>query len=64
MAVLLGLWLWMIIGIFCYTVKGGYKKNKETVKVDSNLVEQLTNMLEEAKKKEAGTQMIATNMIE
>ena len=27
MAVLLGLWLWMIIGIFCYVTKRGSKKS-------------------------------------
>ena len=69
MAVLLGLFLWMVIGIFCLTMKRASKKKTETVQVDANLIEQLTAMLE-AKKRESGqqqqqlTNVYQTNSIE
>ena len=57
MAVLLGLFLWMMIGIFCLTMKRARASKKtQTVQADSNLIEQLSAMLEEAKKKESGQQ--------
>ena len=57
LAVELGLFLWIIIGVFCYTIKRAPKKT-ETVKIDSDLAEQLATMLEEAKKKESGQQQL------
>lgn len=58
MAVLVGLFLWMILGIFCYTLKRSSKKTEVTNSIDPKLVEQLTAILDAAKKKDSGSSQI------
>lgn len=55
MLVLIGLFMWMMFGIFCYSLK---RTSKTETNVDSNLVEQLKAVLEEAKKKESESQVL------